>query len=313
MAAQTVEELTPERLASTAKVATRRQRRADNTTGWLFAGPSVLMVLGLSFIPMAWAFWLSLTNSDLVSGGQFIGFANYRALTADPLLKKAFTNTMLFALLYLPTGLGGGLLVAIMLNQKIRAIGFYRTCFLVPFIASSAAEGLLFGFIFDPDFGVVNSIFEKVGLPPQKFLTDPSQALIVLAIVYFWTQFGFNVVIYLAALQDIPPEVLEAAAIDGARWWATFRSIILPTIRPVTVFLVVWGLIDTFQFFDLVFTTTKGGPLYSTITLVYYIWELAFNFFTAGYGAAVAYVLFFASLIAIIFGLLYARKRGMAL
>jgi len=205
------------------------------------------------------------------------------------------------------------LLVAIMLNQKIKGIGFYRTCFLVPFIASTAAEGLLFAFIFDPDFGVVNSIFEKVGLPPQGFLTDPSEALLVLAIVYFWTQFGFNIVIYLAALQDIPQEVLEAAAIDGARRWAIFRSIILPTVRPVTVFLLVWGVIDTFQFFDLVFTTTKGGPLHSTITLVYYVWELAFNFFTAGYGAAVAYFLFFASLIAIIFGLLYARKRGVAL
>lgn len=296
-----------------ARSASKRRTRADNAAGWAFAGPSVLIVLGLSFIPMVWALWLSMTNSDLVSGGHFIGLANYKAMVHDPLLKKAFVNTLFLAALYLPTSLIAGLLVAITLNQKLKGIGFYRTAFLVPFIASSAAEGLLFAFIFDPDFGVVNSVFEKVGLPPQGFLTNPSQALLVLALVYFWTQFGFNIVIYLAALQDIPPEVMEAAAIDGARRWATFRSIILPTVRPVTVFLMVWGIIDTFQFFDLVFTTTKGGPLHSTITLVYYVWELAFNFFTAGYGAAVAYVLFFASLIAIIFGLLYARKRGMAL
>lgn len=296
-----------------ARSASKRRTRADNAAGWAFAGPSVLIVLGLSFIPMVWALWLSMTNSDLVSGGHFIGLANYKAMVHDPLLKKAFVNTLFLAALYLPTSLVAGLLVAIMLNQKLKGIGFYRTAFLVPFIASSAAEGLLFAFIFDPDFGVVNSVFEKVGLPPQGFLTNPSQALLLLALVYFWTQFGFNIVIYLAALQDIPPEVMEAAAIDGARRWATFRSIILPTVRPVTVFLMVWGIIDTFQFFDLVFTTTKGGPLHSTITLVYYVWELAFNFFTAGYGAAVAYVLFFASLIAIIFGLLYARKRGMAL
>lgn len=296
-----------------AQSASKRRTRADNAAGWAFAGPSVLIVLGLSFIPMVWALWLSMTNSDLVSGGHFIGLANYKAMVHDPLLKKAFVNTLFLAALYLPTSLVAGLLVAIMLNQKLKGIGFYRTAFLVPFIASSAAEGLLFAFIFDPDFGVVNSVFEKVGLPPQGFLTNPSQALLVLALVYFWTQFGFNIVIYLAALQDIPQEVMEAAAIDGARRWATFRSIILPTVRSVTVFLMVWGIIDTFQFFDLVFTTTKGGPLHSTITLVYYVWELAFNFFTAGYGAAVAYVLFFASLIAIIFGLLYARRRGMAL
>jgi multiple sugar transport system permease protein len=299
--------------AVAARTASRRRARADNTTGWAFAGPSVLIVLGLSLIPMAWALWLSMTNSDLVSSGEFVGLANYKALVRDPLLKKAFVNTMYLAALYLPAGLAGGLLVAIMLNQRIRGIGFYRTCFLVPFIASTAAEGLLFAFIFDPDFGVVNSILEKIGLPAQGFLTNPSEALLVLAIVYFWTQFGFNIVIYLAALQDIPQEVLEAAAIDGARRWAIFRSIILPTVRPVTVFLLVWGIIDTFQFFDLVFTTTKGGPLHSTITLVYYIWQLAFNFFTAGYGAAVAYVLFFSSLVAIIVGLIYARRRGMAL
>jgi multiple sugar transport system permease protein len=298
---------------SAVRSASKKRTRTDNAAGWTFAGPSVLIVLGLSFIPMAWALWLSMTNSDLVSGGHFIGLANYKALAHDPLLKKAFFNTVFLAALYLPTSLAAGLFVAIMLNQKLKGIGFYRTAFLVPFIASSAAEGLLFAFIFDPDFGVVNSVFEKVGIPPQRFLTDPSQALLVLALVYFWTQFGFNIVIYLAALQDIPQEVMEAAAIDGARRWATFRSIILPTVRPVTVFLFVWGVIDTFQFFDLVFTTTKGGPLHSTITLVYYVWELAFNFFTAGYGAAGAYVLFFASLIAIIVGLLYARKRGMAL
>jgi multiple sugar transport system permease protein len=299
--------------AAAARSASKRRSRADNAAAWTFAGPSVLIVLGLSFIPMAWALWLSMTNSDLVSGGTFIGLDNYKALARDPLLRKAFLNTMLLALFYLPTSLIAGLLVAIMLNQRLKGIGFYRTCFLVPFIASTAAEGLLFAFIFDPDFGVVNSLFARVGLPRQAFLTDPSQALLVLALVYFWTQFGFNIVIYLAALQDIPQEVMEAAAIDGARRGAIFRSIILPTVRPVTVFLLVWGIIDTFQFFDLVFTTTRGGPLRSTITLVYYVWELAFNFFTAGYGAAVAYVLFFASLAAIIVGLVYARKRGMAL
>lgn len=287
--------------------------RSENRAGWIFAGPAIFLILGLSFIPMGWAFVLSLTNSDLVSGGHFIGFANYRALSHDPLLWKAFANTIFFTAIYLPLGLGGGLAVAMMLNQKIRLIGFYRTCFLVPFIASAAAEGLLMGFIFDKDFGIVNSLLIRLGLPTQGFIQDPSQALPVVALVYFWTQFGFNIVIYLAALQDVPQEVLEAAAIDGASAWTKFRKIIFPYIRPVTVFLIVWGIIDTFQLFDLVYTLTKGGPLYSTVTLVYYIWQLAFHFFTAGYGAAVAYVLFFASLAFIGVGLVYARRRGVML
>lgn len=291
----------------------RRRRLADHLAGWAFAGPSVLLIMGLSFIPMVWAFFLSLTNSDLVSGGHFIGFDNYSALVKDPLLAKAFKNTLIFTLLYLPAGLFGGLAVAMMLNQKIRFIGFYRTCFLVPFIAASAAEGLLMGFIFDPDFGLVNSGLARLGIPRQGFLEDPGQALVVLAVVYFWTQFGFNVVIYMAALQDVPVEVVEAAQIDGASRWSVFWHIVLPTVRPVTFFLLVWGVIETFQFFDLVFTTTKGGPLNATITLVLYVWQLAFNFFTAGYGAAVAYVLFFASLFVIIIGLLYGRRKGVAL
>ena len=299
--------------AAIARDANRRIRRSGNIAGWAFAGPSVVIVLGLSFIPMIWAAYLSLTDSNLVSPGHFIGFANYAALAKDPLLRQAFTNTFLLAVMYLPIGLAAGLAVAILLNRKIKLIGFYRTCFLVPFVASTAAEGILFGFIFDPNFGIVNAGLQAVGLPRQGFLQDPSQALAVLAIVYFWTQFGFNIVIYLAALQDIPQEVLEAASIDGAARWAKFWHVTLPTVRPVTIFLLVWGLIDVFQFFDLVYTTTRGGPLNSTLTLVYYIWELAFQFFTAGYGAAVAYVLFFTSLIAIIAALAYGRRRRITL
>jgi len=299
--------------AAIARDANRRIRRSGNIAGWAFAGPSVVIVLGLSFIPMIWAAYLSLTDSNLVSPGHFIGFANYAALAKDPMLRQAFTNTLLLAVMYLPIGLAAGLAVAILLNRKIKLIGFYRTCFLVPFVASTAAEGILFGFIFDPNFGIVNAGLQAVGLPRQGFLQDPSQALAVLAIVYFWTQFGFNIVIYLAALQDIPQEVLEAASIDGAGRWAKFWHVTLPTVRPVTIFLLVWGLIDVFQFFDLVYTTTRGGPLNSTLTLVYYIWELAFNFFTAGYGAAVAYVLFFTSLIAIIAALAYGRRRRITL
>jgi multiple sugar transport system permease protein len=158
----------------------------------------------------------------------------------------------------------------------------------------------------------VNSVFHRIGIPRQGFHENPSQALLVLAVVYFWTQFGFNVVIYMAALQEVPPEVIEAAEIDGASKWNVFRHVTLPTIRPVTYFLMVWGVIETFQFFDLVFTTTKGGPLNATVTLVLYIWNLAFQYFTAGYGAAVAYVLFFASLFVILVGLLYGRRKGFA-
>src|SRR6266496_3437105 len=190
--------------ATIARDANRRIRRSGNIAGWGFAGPSMLIVLGLSFIPMFWAAYLSLTNSNLVSGGHFIGLANYAALRADPMLRQAFTNTLLLALMYLPIGLAAGLGVAIMLNQKIRLIGFYRTCFLVPFVASAAAEGLLFGFIFDPDFGIVNAGLDAVGLPRQGFLQNPSEALAVLAIVFFFND-SATTEIFSLSLHDALP------------------------------------------------------------------------------------------------------------
>jgi multiple sugar transport system permease protein len=291
----------------------RRRRLADQAAGWSFAGPSTLLVLGFSLLPMGWAFRLSLTDSDLVTGGQGVGTANYKALAHDPVFWKSIRNTLELIALYIPISLLLGLAVALLLNKPIKGIGFYRACFLVPFVASAAAEGLLMAFVFDKDFGVVNGLLSRAGLPTQGFLDDPSQAMLVITGIFIWTQFGFNVVIYLAALQEIPKEVLEAAAIDGAGPWRTFRHIIVPGVRPISLFLAVWGLIDCLQFFDLLLTSTKGGPVNSTITIVYYVWQLAFEYFTAGYGAAVAYALFAGSLVAIVIGLVFGRRKGFLL
>ncbi|MER6950193.1 sugar ABC transporter permease [Nonomuraea sp. NPDC000554] len=287
-----------------------RRRLADNLAGWSFAGPATLVILGFSLIPMAWALALSFTDSDLMTPGRNVGLDNYRALLVDPVFFQALRNTGLLLVLYLPASLLAGLLVAVLLNRKVRGIGFYRTCFLVPYVASATSAGLLMGYIFDRDFGLMNGLFVKVGLPVQGLLSSPSQAMFVLTLIFFWTRFGFAVVIYLAAIQEISKEVLEAASIDGAGRWASFRHIIVPSVRPMTIFLAVWGVIDALQFFDLVVTTTKGGPANATVTIVYYVWQLAFSFFTAGYGAAVAYVLFAGTLVLIVAGLLVARRRG---
>ncbi|MFC3980431.1 carbohydrate ABC transporter permease [Streptosporangium jomthongense] len=287
-----------------------RRKPADNVTGWSFAGPATVIILGFSLIPMAWALMLSFTDSDLMTPGRNVGLDNYRALFQDPVFYQALRNTGLLVVLYIPASLIAGLLVAVLLNRKVRGIGFYRACFLVPYIASATSAGLLMGYIFDRDFGLMNGLFVKLGLPVQGLLSSPSQAMFVLTLIFFWTRFGFSVVIYLAAIQEISKEVLEAAAIDGASRWATFWHIIVPSVRSMTIFLGVWGLIDALQFFDLIVTTTKGGPANSTVTIVYYVWQLAFSFFTAGYGAAVAYVLFAGTLLLIVAGLLVARRRG---
>jgi multiple sugar transport system permease protein len=262
----------------------------------------------LTFIPMAWAFLLSLSTSDLITPGHYVGAANYRALQHDEAFRQSVENTLKFFAICLPFELVLGLGIALMLNQRIRLKSFYRTCFLVPWIASSAAEGILFAFVFDPNFGAANWLLSLVGIGRQGFLENPDQALFVLMVVYLWGYLGLNVVIYLAALQDIKPEIMEAAAIDGARAWGRFRHVVVPAVSPITVFLAVWGAIDALQLFDLVFVTTKGGPLGQTTTVVYYVYQQAFQFFNAGYGAAVAYTLFAGSFVVLVLALYLERR-----
>lgn len=187
--------------------------------------------------------------------------------------------------------MGLGLALALALNRRIKLVGLYRTLIFVPFVISATAQGVLFSFILDPQFGAANSLLHKLGIPAQGFLTDPGQALYVLVAISLWSGTGFCLVVYLAALQDVPPSLIEAAKLDGAGRFHLLRHVVLPALTPVNVFLVLWQLIESLQVFDLVYVTTKGGPLGSTTVVVYFIWQQAFQNFTAGYGAAAAYVL----------------------
>ncbi|WRZ88828.1 sugar ABC transporter permease [Streptomyces sp. NBC_01007] len=281
-----------------ARRAARRRTRRETATAWAFISPAVVVILGLSIVPVVWSLLLSFRADDLVTPGRWVGLDNYRALFQDPNFHTAVGNTLLYTALYVPLSLLGGLALALALNRRIRFIGLYRTLVFVPFVVSATAQGVLFSFILDPEFGVANSLLHKLGLSPQGFLTDPDQAIYLLVLISLWSGVGFCVVVYLAALQDVPPELVEAARIDGAGRWRVLRHIILPTLTPVTVFLLLWQLITALQVFDLIYVTTKGGPLGSTGVVVYFVWQQAFQMFTAGYGAAAAYVLALALLVA---------------
>ena len=269
----------------------RRRIFGQHPSAWLFILPSTLLILGLNFLPMAWAFLLSLQRSDLVTPAEWIGFDNYSALARAPTFRDAVEHTLIYTALFVPLSVGGGLAIAMMLNRKIRFIGIYRTMIFVPFIMSAAAQGVLFSFILDPQYGLANAALDGAGIARQGFMQDPGQALYVLVGIGLWGGLGFCVIVFLAALQDIPRELMEAASIDGARRWATLRKIVLPSLRPVMVFLFVWQTFQALQLFDLVYATTRGGPLGSTTVVVYYVYEQAFQFFHAGYGSAAAYVL----------------------
>ncbi|MFE7357856.1 carbohydrate ABC transporter permease [Streptomyces sp. NPDC057543] len=287
-----------DRLTAARPRASRRRARRESATAWAFISPSVLVILGLSIVPVIWSLLLSFRADDLVTPGRWVGLENYRALAQDPNFHTAVGNTLLYAALYVPLSLVGGLALALALNRRIKFIGLYRTLIFIPFVVSAAAQGVLFSFILDPEFGVANSLLHKLGISPQGFLSDPGQALYLLVIISLWSGVGFCVIVYLAALQDVPPELVESARLDGAGRWSVLRHITLPTLTPVTVFLLLWQLIAALQVFDLVYVTTKGGPLGSTTVIVYFVWEQAFQMFTAGYGAAAAYVLALALLLA---------------
>ncbi|MEU4288483.1 sugar ABC transporter permease [Kribbella sp. NPDC026596] len=273
------------------RTAARRRARGESATGWAFVSPAVLIILGLSVVPVVWSLLLSFQVNDLVSPSEWVGLANYKALMKDPAFGAAVEHTLIYTVLYVPLSVVAGLSIAIALDRKIAFIGLYRTLVFVPFVVSAAAQGVLFSFVLDPEFGVANSVLHKLGLPAQGFFSDPGQALYLLVAISLWSGTGFCVIVYLAGLQGVSSDLVEAARIDGAGRWGVLRHVTLPALTPVTIFLLLFQTINALQVFDLVFVTTKGGPLGSTTVIVYFIWEKAFKTFTAGYSAAAAYTL----------------------
>jgi multiple sugar transport system permease protein len=292
-------------------IAPGRSPRREAGTAWLFISPAVLIILGLSIVPVVWSLLLSFQANDLVTPSRWVGLDNYSALAQDPKFGQAVRNTLVYTALYVPLSIVLGLALALVLNQRIRLVGLYRTLMFVPFVVSATAQGVLFSFILDPEFGAANSLLHRIGLSSQGFLTDPGQALLVLVGITLWSGTGFCVVVYLAALQEVPPSLVEAARLDGAGRWQVLRHVVLPALKPITVFLLLWQVIQSLQVFDLVYVTTKGGPLGSTTVIVYFVWEQAFKTFTAGYGAAAAYVLA-AALLIIALAVRIVRRQGVA-
>ncbi|TDD22227.1 extracellular solute-binding protein [Nonomuraea diastatica] len=227
-----------------------------------------------------------------------VGDAISEALVGGTPPQEALTAAATEAgtVLFVPGSVVLGLALALALNLKIPLIGFYRTCFFVPYVVSAAATGILANFVFDPDFGIVNAGLKAIGLPAMGFLQDPDQAMLTLVLISIWGGVGMPAVVYLAALQDIPRELVEAAKVDGGVGRHLLRHVVLPQLRPATVFLLIWQTITALQLFDLVYTTTKGQPLDSTTTIVFYLYRQAFQLFHSGYGTAIAYVLFLVTL-----------------
>ena len=273
----------------------RRVLASDQVAGWALVTPAFALILIFGLVPIGWSLLLSFQKSNLLSADTpFVGLANYRELLHDPTFGVAMAHMLIYTGLFVPISIAGSLAIAVALNRSIRFIRLYRTAFFVPVVASTIATSIMFLWLFDKNFGLANWLMGKVGLGPFAFFDSPSNgALYSVVVMTVWGWIGFDVIIYLAALQGIPQELLEAAEIDGAGRWGSFRSVTLPLLGPATLLLVVWSSINAFQLFDEVYFVTKGGPLNHTLVPVLYLFQLAFQQGVAGYAAAIAYVLFF--------------------
>jgi multiple sugar transport system permease protein len=237
-------------------------------------------------------------NNLLSSSTPFVGLHNYRTMLHDPVVAQAIGHTLVYTALFVPGTMAVGLFLAVAMNRKLRFISFYRTAAYATMAISTISEALVFIWLFDPSFGIVNYFLSLLGIGQQQFLNSPSEALYVIVAMTIWGWSGFAVVIYLAALQGVPQDLIEAAAIDGAGRLSTFRKVTLPLLSPASLFLAVWLTINALQLFDEVYLSTQGGPLGATTVLVYYLYQQAFTSFSFGYASAIAYLLFIVILVA---------------
>lgn len=265
----------------------------ETPTAWLYVLPAVIIIIGLSIVPVVWSLLLSVQDKDpIAETTTWVGLRNYRDLFQDPAFTGAVEHTLVYSALFVPLSVLGGLGLALLLNQRIRFIGLYRTLAFVPVVISATVQGVLFSFIFDDQFGVANSLLHRLGLGTQPFFADGHQALLLLVLASLWAGtscISFCAVVLLAALQDVPRELTEAASIDGARPLGVFRHVTLPALGPVLVFLLLWQTVDAIQLFDIVYGSTAGGPGQSTVVVVYYVYR-SIRDSAYGLGAAASYL-----------------------
>lgn len=285
----------------------KKNRIREAIWGYLLIAPNFLIILIFTIFPVFFSLYMSMTDWNILSAPTFVGLENYQKILTDELAKQTFFNTFYFTIVSVPINVFLTLLLAVFLNQKIRGISFFRTAFYLPVISASVAVSLMFMWILANN-GLLNQMLESIGLAPVRWLTDPDIALNSVIGVTIWKGLGLNMIIFLAALQDIPTELLEAASIDGANRVQQFFKITIPLVSPVIFFVTITGVIGSFQSFDLVYNMTKGGPGHATTVIGYYIWKQAFDYLHMGYGAALAYIVFVAILVLTIIQWLL-RKR----
>jgi multiple sugar transport system permease protein len=284
--------------ASRARPAARRGWLREALTGWAFSAPFLVIFLSFLALPILASFVLSFTDFSLGNlvdplSARFIGLNNYAKLLHDPKFLQAALNTTIFVVFGTVLNLAVGLAAAVALNRGItRFRAVFRVGYYLPVVSSIVAIAVIWRFLFNADFGLVNGLLQTVGIKGPDWLGNPTLAVGIIVALMVWRNFGNAMIIFLAGLQGIPNDLYEAARIDGANRWQEFRSITLPMLRPTMLFLTVLTTIGFLQVFEEPFVMTQGGPLNKTLPISMYVYQQGFNFFHQGYASAMAYTLF---------------------
>jgi len=270
-----------------------KYKKGDFLSAFLFLSPTLVIFTAFILFPVFFSFYLSFHSWNMFSGDTtFIGLENYTRMFQSYEFWQVLGNTAIYTIGTIPINMALSLWVAQILNKKLAGRRFLRTAFFAPVIISPVAAAVIWRWMYDPNFGLINYSISFLGMDSVNWLNEPTAAMFALIIMGVWKTFGINMVLFSAGLQGIPNNYYEAAELDGAGKWAKFWHITIPMLAPTTFFILIMSMISSFQVFDIVYVLTSGGPMGSTKVLVFYVYEYAFKFFEMGYASAISYFLF---------------------
>jgi ABC-type sugar transport system permease subunit len=273
------------------KRAGARYRRRASSKGYLFLLPYFIPFLAFLVVPVFWSLWLSFNKGGLLDSAKFVGFDNWREVANDSQLTLSIENTAKYVVTAIFLVFTLALFLALLLNRYRRGSNFFKLALYVPLLAPLVLVGLIWQFIANYDFGLFNLILTTIGVGRVNIFGSSTLALLLIVFAEVWRGLGFWTLYFLASLQNIPEELLDAARVDGARGITRFRRVTIPLLKPMLLFAVVLAIIANFQVFDTVYVLTQGGPVQSTSTMVWFIWERLFQFQQTGQGYAAAVIL----------------------
>jgi multiple sugar transport system permease protein len=269
-----------------------RPKRPTDFTPYVFIAPNMVLFLAFMVIPLLFTFYIGFHRWDILGKAVFIGLRNYLDLSEDKLFWLSIANTAYYTFATVPPIMAFALLFAILLNRGIKLKTFFRGALYIPSVISYVVIAMIWRWIFSTEYGILDFLLGAIGLQGVDWLNDPSTAMIPIIVTTLWCRIGYNLVIYLAGLQNIPETYYEASVIDGANKWQQFRYVTFPLLRTTNIFVLSMAVIWGFRSFDLIYVMTRGGPAGSTTTMVQYIYQLAFQVGKMGKASALSIILF---------------------